>query len=396
MSLSKRAGLISPSITLAITAKAKKMKQEGIDVIGFGAGEPDFDTPDYIKEAAKNSIDSGFTKYTPASGIPELKEAVCNKLKKDNGLDYEVPEIIISCGAKHALYNAMQVICDEGDEVVLPVPYWVSYSEQIKVAGAKPVFVETREGDGFKITPEQLRKAITPKTKIFIINSPNNPTGSVYSKEELQLISNILVETGIYCISDEIYENIIYDGIEHISIASLGQEIKKLTLTVNGLSKAYSMTGWRIGYAAGPREIIKAMSNLQSHSTSNPTSFCQKASITALEGPKETQKTMVGEFIKRRNYIVERLNSIEGISCRKPEGAFYVFPNISKLLGKSYEGKEIKDSVSLSQILLDNAKIAVVPGAAFGADSYLRFSYAVSMENITKGINRLEEFVKTR
>lgn len=394
MSLSKRAGLISPSITLAITAKAKKMKQEGIDVIGFGAGEPDFDTPDYIKEAAKNSIDSGFTKYTPASGIPELKEAVCNKLKKDNGLDYEVPEIIISCGAKHALYNAMQVICDEGDEVVLPVPYWVSYSEQIKVAGAKPVFVETREGDGFKITPEQLRKAITPKTKIFIINSPNNPTGSVYSKEELQLISNILVETGIYCISDEIYENIIYDGIEHISIASLGQEIKKLTLTVNGLSKAYSMTGWRIGYAAGPREIIKAMSNLQSHSTSNPTSFCQKASITALEGPKETQKTMVGEFIKRRNYIVERLNSIEGISCRKPEGAFYVFPNISKLLGKSYEGKEIKDSVSLSQILLDNAKIAVVPGAAFGADSYLRFSYAVSMENITKGINRLEEFVK--
>lgn len=396
MSLSKRAGLISPSITLAITAKAKKMKQEGIDVIGFGAGEPDFDTPDYIKEAAKNSIDSGFTKYTPASGIPELKEAVCNKLKKDNGLDYEVPEIIISCGAKHALYNAMQVICDEGDEVVLPVPYWVSYSEQIKVAGAKPVFVETREGDGFKITPEQLRKAITPKTKIFIINSPNNPTGSVYSKEELQLISNILVETGIYCISDEIYENIIYDGIEHISIASLGQEIKKLTLTVNGLSKAYSMTGWRIGYAAGPREIIKAMSNLQSHSTSNPTSFCQKASITALEGPKETQKTMVGEFIKRRNYIVERLNSIEGISCRKPEGAFYVFPNISKLLGKSYEGKEIKDSVSLSQILLDNAKIAVVPGAAFGADSYLRFSYAVSMGNITKGINRLEEFVKTR
>jgi len=386
MSLSKRAGLISPSITLAITAKAKKMKQEGIDVIGFGAGEPDFDTPDYIKEAAKNSIDSGFTKYTPASGIPELKAAVCNKLKKDNGLDYEVSEVIISCGAKHALYNAMQVICDEGDEVVLPSPYWVSYSEQIKVAGGLPVFVETREENGFKITPEQLRKAITPKTKLFIINSPGNPTGSVYSKEELQLISGVLVEAGIYCISDEIYENIIYDGAEHISIASLGAEIKK----------SYSMTGWRIGYAAGPREIIKAMSNLQSHSTSNPTSFCQKAGITALEGPKETQKAMVVEFAKRRDYIVERLNSIEGISCRKPEGAFYVFPNISKLLRKKYKEKEIKDSVSLSQILLDNAKIAVVPGAAFGADGYLRLSYALSMENITKGMNRLEEFVKTK
>ncbi|MFH1957845.1 MAG: pyridoxal phosphate-dependent aminotransferase [bacterium] len=394
MYLSKRAGLISPSVTLAITAKAKKMKQDGIDVIGFGAGEPDFDTPDYIKESAKNSIDSGFTKYTPASGIPELKEAIRRKLKKDNGLDYETSEVIVSCGAKHSLYNAIQVICDAGDEVILPAPYWVSYPEQIKVAGAKPVFVETCEEAGFKITPDQLRKAVTPKTKLFIINSPNNPTGSVYSKEELRLISNIIVGAGIYCISDEIYENIIYDGNKHISIASLAPGIKRLSLVINGVSKAYSMTGWRIGYTAGPKEIIQAMSNLQSHSTSNPTSFCQKASITALEGPKETQNVMVAEFNKRRNYIVERLNSIAGISCRKPEGAFYVFPNISRLFGKSYTGQKIKDSVSLSQILLGNAKIAVVPGAAFGADNYLRLSYATSMENIIKGMDRLEEFAK--
>lgn len=395
MTLSKRAGLISPSITLAITAKAKKMKQEGIDVIGFGAGEPDFDTPDYIKESAKKSIDSGFTKYTPASGIPELKEVICKKLKKDNNLDYEPSEVIISCGAKHSLYNVIQVLCDEGDEVILPVPYWVSYPEQIKLAGAKPVFVDTLEKDGFKITTEQLRQAITSKTKLFILNSPNNPTGSVYSREELQLLSKMLVEDGIYCISDEIYEKIIYDNIEHVSIASLSLEIKKLTIVINGLSKSHSMTGWRIGYAAGPKEIISAMSNLQSHSTSNPTSFCQKASITALEGPDETQKMMVNEFIKRRNYIVERLNSIESVSCLKPEGAFYVFPNISKLLEKNYKGKIIKDSVSLSQILLEEAKIAVVPGSAFGADNYLRLSYATSMANITKGMDRLQRWIGT-
>lgn len=394
MSLSKRAGLISPSPTLGITAKAKKMKQEGIDIVGFGAGEPDFDTPDYIKESAKKSIDSGFTKYTPASGIPELKMAICKKLKKDNDLDYEPSEVIVSCGAKHSLYNVIQVLCDEGDEVILPVPYWVSYPEQIKLAGAKPIFVDTLEKDGFKITTEQLHQAITPKTKLFILNSPSNPTGTVYSKEELQILSNVLVEAGIYCISDEIYEKIIYDNAEHISIASLSLEIKKLTIVINGLSKSHSMTGWRIGYAAGPKEIIQAMSNLQDHSTSNPTSFCQKASIAALEGPEETQKMMVDEFIKRRNYIVDRLNSIEGISCLKPQGAFYVFPNISKLLGKSYKGKIIKDSVSLSQILLEEAKIAVIPGSAFGADNYLRLSYATSMKNITKGMERLEEFCK--
>ncbi|MFQ5867798.1 MAG: pyridoxal phosphate-dependent aminotransferase [bacterium] len=394
MSLSKRVSQISPSLTLAITAKAKKMKQDGIDVIGFGAGEPDFDTPDYIKEAAKKFIDSGFTKYTSASGIPELKETVCKKLKRDNGLDYEPQEVIICCGAKHSLYNAIQALCDERDEVILPVPYWVSYPEQIKLAGAKPIFVDTTEENAFKITPDQLCQAITSRTKLFILNSPNNPTGTVYSKEELRLLSNVLVEAGIYCISDEIYEKIIYDDAEHISIASLSSEIKKLTIVINGVSKAYSMTGWRIGWACGPKEIIQAMSSLQSHSTSNPTSFCQKSSIAALEGPEEAQKLMADEFIRRRDYIVERLNSIEGISCRKPEGAFYVFPNVSKLLGKSYKGQIIKDSVSLAQILLEEAKIAVVPGSAFGADNYLRLSYATSMENITKGMDRFEEFVK--
>lgn len=394
MTLSKRASGISPSLTLAITARAKQMKQEGIDVTGFGAGEPDFDTADYIKESAKESIDSGFTKYTPASGIPELKKAICRKLKRDNGLDYEPSEIILSCGAKHSLYNAIQVLCDEGDEVVLPAPYWVSYPEQIKLAGATPVFVETLEKDGFKITPAQLSRAITPRTKLFLLNSPNNPTGTVYSKEELQRLSDILVEAGIYCISDEIYEKIIYDGVEHVSIASFGPGIKRLTIVVNGLSKAYSMTGWRIGYAAGPKEIIQAMSNLQSHSTSNPTSFCQKASITALEGPDETQLVMVDEFNRRRDYIVERLNLIEGISCLKPQGAFYVFPNISKLLGKTYKGRLIEDSISLAELLLDEAKIAVVPGSAFGADNHLRLSYAVSMENIAKGLDRLEEFAE--
>lgn len=395
MFLSKRAEKISPSITLEITAKAKQMKQEGIDVIGFGAGEPDFDTPDYIKEEAKKSLDAGFTKYTPASGIPELKDAVCKKLKRDNNLDYTQQEIIISCGAKHSLYNAIQVLCDEADEVILPSPYWVSYIEQIKLSGAQPVIIETTEENGFKITPDQLRQTITDKTKLLILNSPNNPTGSVYSEQELQRIGNIIFEKSVFCISDEIYENIIYGDAKHVSIASLGPGIKRLTVVINGVSKAYSMTGWRIGYAAAQEKIIKAMSNLQSHSTSNPTSFCQKASIVALENTGETQKLMVDEFNKRRKYIVKKLNSIKDISCIDPEGAFYVFPNVSKLFGKSFEDCEISDSISLSKLLLEKANIAVVPGSAFGADNYLRLSYATSMENIIKGMDRFEEFVNS-
>ena len=397
MRLSKRARLISPSVTLEITAKAKKMKQEGINVIGFGAGEPDFDTPDYIKKIAKDAIDAGVTKYTPASGTPELKESICKKLKRDNNLAYSPKEIVVSCGAKHSLYNIFEVLCEQGDEVVLPIPYWVSYPEQIKLAGAKPVFIETSQDDGFKVTPMKLHRAISPKTKIFVLNSPSNPTGKMYSKKELAKLAEILVKENIYCISDEIYEKIIYDGQEHCSIASVSPEMKKMTILINGLSKAYSMTGWRIGYAAATENIISAVSNLQSHSTSNPTSFCQKASIAALneeEGIKEILEQWVSEFKNRRNYIVEKLNAVEGISCLKPDGAFYVFPNVSTILEKKFKGKVIKKSVYLAQILLEKAKIAVVPGSAFGKEGYLRLSYATSMENIVEGIERLERFVK--
>jgi len=392
--LSKRVRSISPSPTLAITAEAKKMKAQGIDVVGFGAGEPDFDTPDHIKEAAKKALDRGFTKYTPASGMRELKEAVCRKLKEENGLEYEPDQVLISCGAKHSIFNAILALCDEGDEVILPSPYWVSYPEMIKLAQAKPVIIKTTQENNFKITSQQLEEAISSKTKLFILNSPSNPTGMIYTKDELRIISDILTEARIYCISDEIYEKIIYDGWEHTSIASLNPRIKELTILVNGVSKTYSMTGWRIGYAAGPKEIIQAMSNLQSHSTSNPTSVSQVAAIAALQSSQEEVRRMVDEFQRRRDHIVKRLNRIPGISCLKPPGAFYAFPDISRIIGKSYNGKIIRDSISLAQLLLYEAKVAVVPGAAFGADEHLRFSYATSMENIDKGLDRVEEFVK--
>jgi len=392
--LSKRVSSIGPSPTLGITAKAKKMRAEGIDVIGFGAGEPDFDTPVNIKEAAKKAIDAGFTKYTPPSGIPELKVAICEKLKRDNDLDYEPEEILVSCGAKHAIFNAVLALCDDDDEVILLSPYWVSYPEMIKLARANPVVIKTTQQNNFKITPERLRDAITPKTKLIILNSPSNPTGIVYTKKELQLLSEILVEAEICCISDEIYEKIIYDGKEHVSIASLSSEMKKLTIVVNGVSKPYSMTGWRIGYAAGPREIIKAMSNLQAHSTSNPTSISQKAALEALKGQQKDMEEMVRAFAERRNYIVGRLNSIERIRCIMPEGAFYVFLDVSQLLGKKYNGQTIKDSFLLTELLLTEARVAVVPGAVFGDDNHLRLSYATSMENIAEGMDRIGEFIK--
>lgn len=394
MKLSKRIQKIGPSPTLGITAKAKKMRADGIDVVGFGAGEPDFDTPSNIKDAAKNAIDAGFTKYTPTSGIPELKAAICEKFKKDNGLDYKPEEILVSCGAKHSIFNIILALCEEGDEVILPSPYWVSYPEMIKLAGATPLIIKTTQQNDFKITPEQLQKSVTPKTKLIIINSPSNPTGMVYSKEELQSIAKIIAEKGIYCISDEIYEKIIYDGREHVGIASTGRKIKEMTIVVNGFSKSYSMTGWRVGYAAGPREIIGAMSNLQDHSTSNPTSISQKAALEALHGPQESVAKMAQAFKERRDYIVERLNAIEGLSCLKPEGAFYVFPDVSGIIGKKYDGKPIKDSFSLTELLLTEAKVAVIPGAVFGADRNLRLSYAASKENIVKGLDRIEEFVK--
>ena len=395
MNLSKRISQISPSVTLAITAKAKQMKAQGINVIGFGAGEPDFDTPSHIKNAAKIAIDAGFTKYTPASGTKELKEAVCKKFKIDNNLEYTPEEILISCGAKHSLYNAIVAICSEGDEVIIPSPYWVSYPEMVKASGAMPVILKATKKNNFKILPIQLREAITPKTKLFILNSPSNPTGMIYSKNELQEIAQILEEKGIYCISDEIYEKIIYDGQNHVSIASVNDKIKNFTIVINGVSKAYSMTGWRIGYAAGPKEIIKAMSNLQSHSTSNPTSIAQKAALAALEGTQEPIDIMVSEFKSRRDYIVERLNSIEGVSCIKTQGAFYVFPDVSKLFGMFFNGIEIKDSLSLTNLLLNEAKVAVIPGVAFGSDENLRLSYAISIDNIKEGLNQIDKFIKT-
>lgn len=394
MALAKRVISINPSPTLAITAKANKMRAEGINVIGFGAGEPDFDTPDNIKEAAKQALDKGFTKYTPTSGIKELKEAICRKFKNDNGLDYTPEEILVSCGAKHSIFNIVMALCNEGDEVIIPAPYWVSYPEMVSIAQGKAVILKNTPESNFKVTAEQLKKAITPKTKILIMNSPSNPTGMVYGKDELLSIAEVIVEKGIYCISDEIYENIIYENNRHFSIAALTPKVKPLTITVNGVSKSYSMTGWRIGYMAGPKEIIKAMSNLQDHSTSNPASISQKAAVEALSGPQQDLSKMLKAFTERREYIVKRLSSIPLISCLKPQGAFYVFPDVSKLLKKEFRGKKIGDSITLTDILLTEAKVAVVPGAVFGDDNFIRLSYATSMENITEGLNRIEEFVK--
>jgi len=377
MTISSRAKIINPSPTLAITAKANKMKAEGINVISFGAGEPDFDTPVFIKDAAKIALDKGFTKYTPTSGIIELKKAICEKFKKDNTLEYSTEETLVSCGAKHSIFNIILTLCDEDDEVIIPSPYWVSYPEMVKVAGAKPVIIKTHQNFNFKITLHQLKEAISPKTKIFILNSPSNPTGMVYNESELKSLAKVIVDSGIYCISDEIYEKIIYDT-KHISIASLGEEIKKLTLVVNGVSKSYSMTGWRIGYAAGPKEIIQAMSNLQDHSTSNPTSIAQYATVEALKGSQQELQKMVSEFEKRREYMVDTVNSINGISTIRPDGAFYCWINVSRLIGKNFDDKTIKDSLILTDLLLTESKVAVVPGVVFGDDDFIRLSYVKS------------------
>lgn len=392
MAIAERINQISPSPTLDITAKAKKMQSEGINVIGFGTGEPDFDTPINIKEAAKRAIDKGFTKYTPTSGIRELKEAICKKFKIDNGLEYKPEEIIVSCGAKHAIFNTILTLCEQGDEVILPSPYWVSYLEMIKIAQAKPVIVHTTKENNFKIIPKELEKAITTRTKLFILNSPSNPTGMVYTKDELEALSKIIVKAGIYCLSDEIYEKIIYD-VPHISIASLGKEIKAQTIVINGVSKAYSMTGWRIGYAAGPREIIQAISNLQDHSTSNPTSIAQVASVEALTGSQEELKKMVSEFRKRRDYMVEKINSFPKISTLNPQGAFYCWVDISEILGRRYNSKQIRDSLELTDLLLSSVYVAVVPGNAFGDENYIRLSYATSFDNIVEGLKRIEGFI---
>lgn len=391
--IAERAKKIKPSPTLAVDSKAKELKAKGFDVVNFGVGEPDFDTPEHIKEAAIKAIKDGFTKYTPVGGIDELKEAIVEKLEKENGLKYGKENILVSCGAKHSLYNIAQALFGPGDEVIIPAPYWVSYPDQVLINDAQPVIVETYEEDNFTIRPELLKEKITKKTKALILNSPSNPTGFIYDRKTLERIAEIALQHNIYIISDEIYEKLIYDGESHISIASLGDEIKEKTIVVNGLSKSHAMTGWRIGYAAGPLEIIKTMTKIQSQSTSNPTSIAQKAAVAALKGPQDSVEGMRQEFEKRRNYLVNELNNINGISCRMPKGAFYAFPNISKVLEKKNNGKNIENSMELSIYLLEKALVALVPGSAFGAEGFIRISYATSMENLKKGIERIKEAV---
>lgn len=387
MLISRRIEAIEPSQTMAIDAKAKEMKRAGVDLVDFGAGEPDFDTPGHIKQAAIRAIEQGFTKYTPATGMAELKEAICEKLRKENGLEYSPADVVVSCGAKHSILNVVLALVDEGEEVIIPAPYWVSYPQQVKMAGGKPVIINTDMAHHFKLTPDQLRSALTPRTKLLILNSPSNPTGTVYTREELNGLAEVVLKAGIYVISDEVYEKIIYDGLSHFSIACLGDELKRRTIVVNGVSKSYSMTGWRIGYAAGPPEVMAAISKIQSHHTSNPTSISQVASLEALRGPQECVEEMVREFDRRRRYIVQQLNQIPGVICPQPQGAFYVFPDVSSYYGS----KEIMGSISFSEYLLEEVKVAVVPGIAFGADAHIRISYATSMEQIQEGVARMKE-----
>jgi aspartate aminotransferase len=394
MRLTARAERLKPSATLAISAKAKTLKAQGIDVVGFGAGEPDFDTPENIKDEATKAIKEGFTKYTAVGGIDELKNAIIHRIKEDHGLKYEKSEVIASCGAKHTLYNLSQALFEDGDEVIIPSPYWVSYPEQVVLAGGAPVFIETREEDGFKIDTSELKTIITQKTKALILNYPSNPTGATYNEDELRGIVDVAMKAGLVIISDEIYEKIIYDGLTHTPVVKLGEDIKKSTILVNGVSKSYSMTGWRIGYAAGDKRVVEAMNNLQGQSTSNPTSISQRAATEALKGPQDEVKRMVKEFEKRKNFIVASLNRIPGFKCFNPQGAFYVFPNISKFFGKKRSGMEIRNSVDFTQFLLEEAKVAVVPGIEFGADNYIRISYATSMEEIKKGVDRIEKAVE--
>lgn len=389
--LSHRANKIKPSPTLAIDARAKAMKAKGIDIVNFGVGEPDFDTPANVKEAAIKAIRDGFTKYTPVGGIDSLKEAVREKFRKDNDLDYAHEEIIVSCGAKHSLYNIAQALFSPGDEVLIPSPYWVSYPDQVLLNDAIPVFLETHEADFFRVKPEALESRITGKTKAIILNSPSNPTGLTYGRRDMEGIAEVLLKHDLYVISDEIYEKLTYDGFEHVSIASLDSGIKAKAIVVNGLSKSYAMTGWRIGYAAGPKEIIKAMTNIQSQSTSNPTSISQKAAVEALRGPQDSVGIMLGEFDKRRKFLVNELNSLPGVSCITPTGAFYAFPDTSQIYGKSDGDRRITSSSDLALYLLEKASVALVPGEAFGNDNYIRISYATSVNEIQKGIDRIRE-----
>jgi aspartate aminotransferase len=386
MDLANRVSELTPSLTLAIDSRAKSLRAEGVDIYSFGAGEPDFDTPEHIKAAALEALQAGFTKYTPSSGIPELRAAISEKFKRDNDLDYKPSEIIVSNGAKQSCFNAILAVCNEGDEVIIPAPYWLSYPEMVRLAGATPVIVQTTQANNWKITASQFEDAMSPRTKMIIINSPGNPTGSVYTKEELRSIVEVAAEEEIIILSDEIYESLTYDGAEHVSIASLTPEARDLTITVNGFSKAYAMTGWRIGYLGAPEKIAKAIDALQSHSTSGPNSFAQKGALAALTSSQQCVAEMREEFNIRREYITERLSAIPNITAVKPQGAFYILANISKL-GLT--------STNFAERLLSKANVAVVPGIAFGDDSVVRFSYATGLDVIKSGLDRFEEFCKT-
>ncbi|PMB43469.1 aspartate aminotransferase [Fischerella thermalis CCMEE 5205] len=387
MKLAGRVSQVTPSITLAIAAKAKAMKGDGIDVCSFSAGEPDFDTPAHIKAAAQKALDEGKTKYGPAAGEPKLREAIARKLQNENGLAYKAENVIVTNGGKHSLFNLMLAAIEPGDEVIIPAPYWLSYPEMVTLAGGISVIIPTDATTGYKITPEQLRKSLTPKTKLFILNSPSNPTGMVYTPEEIKALAEVVVEADIFVVSDEIYEKILYDGATHLCIGSLGEEIFARTIVSNGFAKGYSMTGWRIGYLAGPIDVIKATSTIQSHSTSNVCTFAQYGAIAALESSQDCVEQMRQAFAKRRQVMLERLNAIPGLTCPKPDGAFYLFPDISKTGLKSLQ---------FCDALLEEEQVAAIPGIAFGADDNIRLSYATDMATIEKGMDRLEKFVKSR
>jgi len=393
MSLSQRVKKIEPSPTLGLVAAAKSLKAQGHDVIEFGAGEPDFNTPDNIKAAGIKAIVDNFTRYTPNLGIKELRDAICEKLERDNNLKYTPDQVIVSSGAKHSLFNAIMALCDVGDEVIIPAPYWVTYPEIVKVADGIPVIVPTTGDTGYKMTARQLRAAITPKSKTVIINSPSNPAGAVYTEAELKEIAQVCVENNLYVISDEIYEKLIYDDEKHVSIASFGEDIKKLTVTINGVSKAYAMTGWRIGYAAAEKEIIEAMDAFQSHATSAPASMAQKASYEAIAGNQDAVEEMRKEFDKRRKFIVDELNKIPGIVCQVPRGSFYAFPDIRGLYGKTMAGVAIEDDSVFAKLLLEKVYVAVVPGSPFGSPGNLRLSYASSIDYMKKGLDRINALV---
>ena len=393
MRVSERAQAIPPSATLAVTSRAKELKAKGIDIVDFGAGEPDFDTPDFIKEAAIKALKAGKTKYTAESGIVELRTAIAAKLEKENGLKYTPEQIIVNIGGKHSVYEAMQATLDPGDEVILPVPYWVTYPETIKLAGAVPKIIQTDKKNSYKVTPAQLRKAITKKTSMLVLNSPSNPGGFTYTPEELAELAKVLEGTKVVVLSDEIYEKLIYGNTKFMSFASLSKDAYDRTLTLNGLSKTFSMTGWRLGYAAGPLEVIKAMGRLQSHMTSNAVTFAQYAAIAALSNDGGTVEKMRTEFERRAKYMARRLNSIEGVECSEPTGAFYCFPDVSSHYGRTINGEEIGGSMDFARALLEQANVALVPGLPFGCDNNVRLSFACSIEQITKGLDRLEKWL---